>query len=156
LSCDPFDEVAVARLLNLKQRPQDKGLILVVANTSQIDWLLHDLPASQQARLELSWPGPTTWLIPHRDRVPSWIHGDHDKVAVRVSAHPVVSALCNVWGGALVSSSANPTGKQAARHAFQVRRYFGKQLDYIVRGTLGGATRPSVIKHLDSDKIVRS
>ena len=156
LSCDPFNEVAVARLLNLKRRPEAKGLILVVDAVCQLNWLLQGLPASQRARLELSWPGPTTWLIPHRDRVPPWVHGEHDTVAVRVSAHPVVRALCNCWGGAMVSSSANPAGAQPALQAFQVRRYFGERLDYIVPGACGGADRPSVIKHLASDEIVRA
>jgi L-threonylcarbamoyladenylate synthase len=155
LSCDPFNEIAVARLLDLKNRPLRKGVILVVASMSQLDWLLRGLSASQRARLELSWPGPTTWLIPHNDRVPGWIHGDHDTVAVRVSAHPIVAALCRCWGGALVSSSANPSGAQPALHAFQVRRYFGDRLDYVVPGALGGADRPSAIKHLVSDEVVR-
>lgn len=156
LSCDPYNEVAVARLLSLKRRSPDKGLILVVARTSQVQGLLHDLPTSQRARLELSWPGPTTWLIPHQGRVPAWVYGNHDTVAVRVSAHPVVSALCHRWGGALVSSSANPAGSQPAVHSFQVRRYFGERLDYILPGTLGGATRPSVIKHLVTGEVIRS
>jgi len=117
---------------------------------SQFEWLVHDLPVSQRARLQLSCPGPTTWLVPHKDRVPPWVHGDHDTVAVRVSAHPVVHALCQTWGGALVSSSANPAGGQPAVHAFQDR------LDFIVPGALGGAARPSVIRHLASDEIVRS
>ena len=156
LSCDPFSELAVAHLLQLKRRPEGKGLILVAATMSQLEWLLRGLPAAQRARLELSWPGPTTWLIPHNGRVPPWIHGDHDTVAVRVSAHPAIAALCRTWGGALVSSSANPAGAQAAVHAFQVRRYFGDRLDYLIPGVTGGAARPSVIKHLVSDEVVRS
>ena len=156
LSCDPFDEVAVARLLNLKRRAVGKGLILVAAGESQLAWLLRGLPKPQRARLQLAWPGPTTWLVPHRNAVPEWIHGDHDTVAVRVSAHPIVSALCRTWGGALVSTSANPTGSQPALQSFQVRRYFGEQLDYLVPGALGGANKPTVIKDLASDQIIRS
>ncbi len=156
LSCDPFDEAAVSRLLNLKRRDPGKGLILVAAAESQLEWLLQGLPVAQRARLRLSWPGPTTWLIPHHGRVPSWIHGDHDTVAVRVSAHRVVSALCHSWQGAMVSTSANPAGSQAAVHAFQVRRYFGERLDDIVPGAVSGARRPTVIKHLESDQIVRA
>ncbi len=76
-------------------------------------------------------------------------------MAVRVSAHPVVRALCNAWGGALVSSSANPAGSRPATQSFQVRRYFGADLDSIVSGALGGARRPTVIKHLQTDEIIR-
>jgi len=156
LSCDPLDDDAVARLLNLKRRAIGKGLILVAASESQLAWLLQGLPSAQRARLQLAWPGPTTWLVPHHNRVPQWIHGDHDTVAVRVSAHPVVSALCSAWGGVLVSTSANPAGSQPAVQSFQVRRYFGELLDYIVPGSVGGADKPTVIKDLASDQIIRS
>jgi len=156
LSCDPDHKMAVARLLDLKHRDPAKGLILVASDTAQLDFLLADLPPAQHARLMLSWPGPTTWLVPHRGRVAPWIHGVHDSVALRVSDHPGLRALCKAWGGPLVSTSANPAGARAATELFQVRRYFGGQLDGILPGALGGTNRPSMIKDLVSDRIVRA
>lgn len=156
LSCDPDDPAAVARLLELKQRPVDKGLILVAAALEQIAALLQGLSEAQRGKLALSWPGPTTWLLPHRDRVPPWIHGGRDTVAVRVTAHPVMAALCRAWDGPLVSTSANPAGCQAPRAAFQVQRYFGQQLDALVPGAVGGAARPSVIRDLRTDEVLRN
>jgi len=156
LGCDPADEDAVQRLLALKNRPVGKGLILVASRESQLEKLLVDLDVEQRSRLRDSWPGPTTWLIPHRNLVPQWIHGDHDTVAVRVSGHPVVRALCQSWGGALVSTSANPAGSVAALQQFQVRRYFGDELDYVVPGTVGAAGKPTRICDLISDRTIRA
>lgn len=155
LSCDPANATAVMRLLELKRRPVCKGLILVAASESQLGLLLDDLPADQRKRLSESWPGPVTWLVPHRNRVAPWVHGDHATVAVRVSDHPVVRALCLAWGGPLVSTSANPGGARPPVAAFQVRRYFGGSLDAILPGAVGGARRPTVIRDLASDRIVR-
>ena len=155
LSCDPDSAYAVRRLLRLKRRPVEKGLILVAASQAQLGFLLADLPEDQRARLEDSWPGPNTWLVPHRGRVEPWIHGEHNTVAVRVSAHPVVRALCQAWGGPLVSTSANPAGSQPPRAAFQVRRYFGETLDYVLPGHVGGADRPSQIRDLATDTLLR-
>lgn len=155
LSCDPGNEHAVARLLSLKSRPVEKGLILVAASESQLDFLLSELPAQQRRMLSDSWPGPATWLIPHRGCVPDWICGSHATVAVRVSSHPVVSALCAAWGGPLVSTSANPAGALPAREAYQVRRYFGSALDYLLPGRVGSARRPTGIRDLFSGQIVR-
>ena len=155
LGCDPADEVAVNRLLALKNRAVARGLILVASKESQIEWLLAGLSAAQRARLELSWPGPTTWLVPHNNRLPHWIYGDHDTVAVRVSDHPIVRALCDCWGGALVSTSANISGGTAAVAQFQVRRYFGDELDFVVPGSVGDAGRPSHIRDLVSDRVIR-
>ena len=76
-------------------------------------------------------------------------------VAVRVSAHPIVSALCAAWGGPLVSTSANPAGARHAREVFQVRRYFGDSLDFVLAGRVGAAARPTTIRDARSGQIVR-
>lgn len=155
LSCDPQNEGAVAHLLALKGRPVAKGLILVAAHAGQLDFLLSDLTAQQRQTLSSSWPGPATWLVPHQGRVPSWICGVHATVAVRVSAHPVVGALCAAWGGPLVSTSANLAGARPAREAFQVRRFFGNGLDYLLPGRVGAAGRPTSIRDLLSGQFIR-
>lgn len=155
LSCDPNSEYAVEDLLALKGRPMSKGLILVAANQRQVDFLLSGLTEQQHQTVCASWPGPTTWLLPHRDLVPEWVYGDHATVAVRVSAHPVVSALCTAWGGPLVSTSANPAGARPAREAYQVRRYFRSELDFVLAGKVGAAARPTTIRDVSTGRIVR-
>ena len=73
LGCDPFDEAAVLRLLALKQRAVEKGLILIAAAASQFDGLLdwNALPEARRAAVHASWPGPHTWIVPATGRVPS-------------------------------------------------------------------------------------
>lgn len=156
LSCDPDSERAVSRLLALKNRPVDKGLILVAASESQLAFLLADLTPEQRAALRAGWPGPNTWLVPHHNRVQPWIHGRFPTVAVRVSAHPVVRALCEAFGGPLVSTSANPAGAQPPRAAFQVLRYFGGSLDGMLPGEVGGASGPSQIRDLATGALIRA
>ncbi|MEO0443851.1 MAG: L-threonylcarbamoyladenylate synthase [Pseudomonadota bacterium] len=157
LGCDPFNQCAVARLLSLKKRLPNKGVILVAASIQQVDFLIHDLSAEQQHRLNNTWPGPFTWIIPHKNRVPPWICGDHAGVAVRVSAHPVVNALCRLYGGAIVSTSANPQALPAATSAWKVQRYFRNdpRLDLITPGTIGKRARPSTIQDISSLAVIR-
>tara|TARA_R110002110_G_scaffold205066_7_gene417077 strand:+ start:212340 stop:212906 length:567 start_codon:yes stop_codon:yes gene_type:complete len=156
LSCDPADALAVETLLTLKKRPVSKGLILVAASIDQLDFLLAGLPADKMQQLSDTWPGPATWLVPHHGRIPPWVSGVHSTVAVRVSAHPVVQALCDAWGGPLVSTSANKAGAQPARNAFQVRRAFGDELGALLPGAVGVSQRPTVIRDLDSGQIIRA
>lgn len=156
LSCDPFDADAVAHLLALKRRPVEKGLILVASGIDQLAFLLDGITPEQEATLQASWPGPATWLVPHQGRVPSWISGRFESVAVRVSAHPVVSALCERWQGPLVSTSANRAAAQPARHAFQVRRYFGDEVDFILPGRLGRSLTPTSITDLATGQKIRA
>lgn len=156
LSCDPFNPDAVARLLQLKDRPVAKGLILVAGSMSQVEFLLAGLPPKQRDILAASWPGPATWLVPHHGSVPSWISGDHATVAVRISNHPAVAALCDVYGAPLVSTSANPGGARPARAMFQVYNYFGRALDYVLPGRLGTQERPTAIRDLATGATLRA
>ncbi len=154
LGCDPWSEAAVLRLLELKDRPMAKGLILVAAAIEQFDFLLDDLPQRWQDRLSSTWPGPQTWLVPHQGRLPPWITGAHESVALRVSAHPTVRELCLHYGS-LVSTSANPAGWPAARTRLRVEQYFHGQLDGLCGGALGGRRNPSIIRDLITGDIVR-
>ncbi len=156
LGCNPADEGAVEHILALKDRPRHKGLILVASEIGQITGIIDGLDDAMLSRLEATWPGPTTWLIPHRQRLPQWITGEHDTVAVRVSAHPVVRALCDAWGGPLVSTSANRSGAREARESYQVRRFFGPGVDYFVPGRVGATKNPSTIRDLLTDDIIRA
>lgn len=156
LGCDPLDADAVMRLLELKQRPWQKGLILIAADLAQLEPYLLPLDATLQARVTPTWPGPNTWLLPTRPETPRWLRGEHDTLAVRVTAHPVASALCRAFGGPIVSTSANLAGKAPATSALQVRNAFGDRVDYIVHAPLGGAERPTQIRDGRTGEIVRA
>lgn len=156
VGCDPFNRTAVQRLLELKQRPQHKGLILVAAGIDQFEPLFAPLSESQRQQLQDSWPGPNTWLLPDPDNlIPRWVKGDHNSVAIRVTDHPQTQALCRAYGGLLVSTSANQAAQPPALSALEVRLAFGHQLDYLLPGALGGRKQPSVIRDLKTGQILR-
>jgi L-threonylcarbamoyladenylate synthase len=139
LGCDPKNPQAVEKILTIKQRDVSQGLILVAANAEQISEYaqLENLPRVDQ--IKASWPGPNTWVIPALLSTPGWICGRHTSVAMRVSDHPLVTQLCVGFGGAIVSTSANRHGVDAAVSAAQVESDMGAELDFIVDGELGRA-----------------
>lgn len=157
LGCDPFDEAAVLRLLALKQRPVDKGLILIAGALDQFDDLLDwdALPTDRSEAVFASWPGPHTWIVPVSGRVPHWITGAHDGVAVRVSAHPLVVALCAAFGGPLVSTSANPAAAPPPKTLANFDPALRAALDGIVTGDTGGLDRPTGIRDAHSGELLR-
>lgn len=155
LGCAPRHTEALKALLAIKGRDGDKGLILVASDASQFAELLEGLPDAQRNCLAASWPGPVTWLVPHLDRVHPLVRGRFSTVALRVSAHPRVAALCARFGGPVVSTSANPQGRPPAKDVRTVRRYFGGTLDYVLTGALGGASNPSEIRDLASGRVLR-
>jgi L-threonylcarbamoyladenylate synthase len=157
LGCDPFDEGAVQRLLAIKQRAVEKGLILVAGSLEQLEDLVEvaSLPPSRRDELLASWPGPHTWIMPATARVPRWITGTHDGVAVRVSAHPVVVALCAAFGGPLVSTSANPAGVSPPRTLQALDPGLRAAIDAIVEGDTGTLARPTPIRDARSGAELR-
>jgi L-threonylcarbamoyladenylate synthase len=157
LGCDPFNPEAVERLLVLKRRPVEKGVILIASSIDHVSPLIDPLTADEKQRLQATWPGPYTWLLPDPDEwIPSWIKGKHSEVAVRISNHPVARALCDALDGPIVSTSANPGGALPAKNLFEVNAYFGFRVDYKVDGLLGGLDRPTRIQSLQDSKIIRN
>jgi len=159
LGCNPFDADEVLQLLRIKQRPVEKGLILVAASMDQIQPWLDGLDAQSLSRLQQTWPGPVTWLLPNCDIAPYWITGGSQSVAIRVSKHPLVTGLCTAMGCPLVSTSANTSGRAPARNRLTVQRYFGDQLDAIAPGIAGSECQPHIkpteIRDLLTDQVVR-
>ncbi|TDR42515.1 translation factor SUA5 [Tahibacter aquaticus] len=157
LGCDPHDAAALQHLFALKRRPPQRGVLLIAAHFDQIArYIDHSrLPAAALARVQASWPGPHTWVLPRSAEVPDWIAGGHDGIALRVTAHPVASALCLAFGGALVSTSANRHGQAPTLSAAEIRIEFGDDLDAIVDAPVGGLERPTAIRDAISGEFVR-
>lgn len=156
LGCDPDNDQALARLLRLKQRDPAKGVILVAGCIEQFGPWLEGLPLALHAPLAASWPGPNTWLVPDSGRSHGLVRGCHDRVALRVSDHPLVAELCDAFGGPIVSTSANIASEPPAMSAEEVRRIFPEGLDAVVEGELGGLERPSTIRDLVSGRVLRA
>jgi L-threonylcarbamoyladenylate synthase len=156
LGCDPDNESAVMDLLRLKQRPVEKGLILVARSYSQLLPYVddHKIPMDFRTEIFSSWPGPNTWLLPASKAAPRWITGGSDVIAVRVPNHPVVAALCELFDKPLVSTSANLTGQPSAMSAAEVTEQFDQQV-IVIDGSLGKQAKPSKIRHGLTGKVIR-
>jgi L-threonylcarbamoyladenylate synthase len=155
LGCDPSNEAAVRHVLQLKERPEAAGLILIGDRFERFEPFVGALPPGQLDRAMATWPGPVTWLFPRGAGVPDWLAGAHPTIALRVTAHPVCRELCAAFGGAIVSTSANPRAAEPARTADRVTAYFGDALAGIVQGELGRESRPSEIRDLATGRVIR-
>jgi len=156
LGCDPVNEDAVRSILGLKSRPEAAGLILIADRFERFEPFVGPLGPGLLDRALATWPGPVTWLFPRGDGVPDWLAGSHDTIALRVSAHPVCRELCAAFGGAIVSTSANPSGAEPARTAACVDAYFGNRIGGVVEGSLGARELCSEIRDLASGRVLRS
>lgn len=155
LGCDPRNQAALERLLQIKQRPAYKGLILIAAQLEQLIDYVAPLSAEVLERILPTWPGPYTWLLPALPEVSPLLRGEHLSLAVRISAHPVCQALCQQLGHPIVSTSANPATQAPARDLETLRRYFADQVDLALDLPLGQQTNPSEIRDALSGQLIR-
>jgi len=156
LSCLPDDDDALERVIAIKRRDADKGLILVAARSEQLEPFAC-LPGGEVGRrVEAGWPGPVTWIVPAAAGTSPLLTGFRPAIAVRVSDHPVVQSLCLRCGSALVSTSANFAGRPPARSALEVRRRLGCDIDFVLAGPLGNSARPTEIRDAATGQVLRA
>ena len=157
LGCDPNNRKAVQRILKIKGRPQHKGLILVADNFDRLNPFIAPLTSAQIQKMQQSWGNaqkPHTWIVPAAKNCPKWITGQHRSIAVRVSSHSYTAKLCKNSNMALVSTSANRSGHQAAKTDKMCQQLFGNEVR-VLHGKTAGAKKPSTIQDLISGKVIR-
>lgn len=153
LGCDPFNPTAVQSLIDLKGRAAAKGLILLIADWAQLTPLIQPLTEEQRTRVQATWPGFVTWVFPASSTLPIWLTKENHRIAIRMTEHPTAKALCAQ--SALISTSANLSGKPPAKQETEVRHQFPKGIDAIVQGELGHFTQPSPIYDVQNGKQLR-
>jgi L-threonylcarbamoyladenylate synthase len=153
LMCRAADQVACARLYQLKQRERRPGTV-VAANISQLAGL--GLKERYLKAVQQYWPGAVSVLIPHAADSHLTDPNTH-AVGVRI---PAFQELCNLMEhtGALQTSSANITGQPSAVSIAEAQAYFGDAVDfYVDGGNLAGREPSTVIKIVDDAiEILRS
>lgn len=159
LGCDPQNLVAVNKILHIKQRSHTKGLIIVAANIKQI--LPYIKPLSAENRVKISSPADKaiTWLIPAQENLSTLLTGTRGgldkKIAIRISQHPIIKALCLELECAIISTSANISGEAMCWSAQQVKQQLKTGVKYILEGESGGQSKPSEIRDLLSNQQIR-
>jgi L-threonylcarbamoyladenylate synthase len=158
LGCDPKNLGAVQKLLDIKQRSSSKGLILVASDIEQIKPYIKELSIEDVAKINTPSKRAITWLIPAIDELSSLLTGQHSgnekKIAIRISKHPTIKALCQELKHPIVSTSANISGQSMCYTAKEVKQ----QLDgikYILEDSLGLQIQPSEIRDLKTNQLIR-
>ncbi len=152
LGCDPYNESAINKLLWLKNRAFEKGLIVLADNYETLE--RYSLSLSKEQKTKISVSENTTWLVPANEKTPTWLTGEHEKIAVRISEHLIAGQLAAKMSG-VVSTSANLSTYKILASYEEVRNWFGPHVDYILLGK-PGTSIPSTICDLLSGEIIRS
>ena len=153
LGCLPSDELAIKRILTIKNRNVSKGLILIASNVEQLDpWI--NLPT----KVSLPEPEekyPITWIVPFSTKISKFVTGKNEGVAIRLTANPIVQSICSAVESAIISTSANFSGQPIVKNQTELKEKFSDLVDFIVPGDCGPALGSSEIRNLKTGQVLR-
>ena len=149
------NEEAVRRVFDIKGRPYDHPLIVHLSPTEDLSQWGH-FNSDATALAQAFWPGPLTLLVPRTARVPDWVTGGRDTVAIRVPNHPVAESLLELVADGVVAPSANLFGKVSPTEAKHVFNDLGKLVDYILDGGPSEhGVESTIVECIDTPTILR-
>lgn len=135
LGADATNGQAVARIYQVKSRPQFNPLIVHVADvpTAQKYVVWSD---AAEALAQKFWPGPLTLILPRRADclVSELVSAGGDTLAIRIPSHPVARQLLAAFGGGIAAPSANRSGRVSPTTAQHVRDELGNDVKLIIDG----------------------
>lgn len=134
LAANIYDEAAVKKIFDLKQRPLFNPLIVHIHSVSQLSEIAKNIPDKAMQLADAFWPGAITLVLKKQDRIPDIITAGKDSVAVRMPNHPVSLALLRRLDFPLAAPSANPFGCISPTRAVHVQEYFGDTLEMVLDG----------------------
>jgi len=155
LGCDPADETALQKILDIKSREAHKGFIVVASSQQQLAPYIGEIRPEWQQQLDDAWPGPVTFVLPASNNCSELLTGKRDTLAVRVSSHPLVVKLCQAYDGAIVSTSANQSGHPPLQTGDEVASVFHNSIDAIINANVGSLASPTRIIDIQTGKQLR-
>ena len=155
LGCDPGNEEALAKVISLKGRDNDKGLIIIAADYAQLVPFLDTPDGTFRKKILAHLDTPTTWVVDAAPTISVMLTGGRNTIAVRVSQHPVAARLCREFGGAITSTSANLSGCEPARTADEVQEQFPAGIDTIIDAPVGTLSQPTRIIDARTGEVLR-
>jgi L-threonylcarbamoyladenylate synthase len=146
LGADATNEAALERLVELKVRPAGKPISVLVSSREMLDRIAARVTPLAERLMTRFWPGPLTLVVAARAGVSEILTAGSGSIGVRLSSHPVATALVAALGRPLTSPSANPAGAEPSITIGQARAYFGDRVAlYLDGGRLQGGVGSTVV-----------
>ncbi len=134
LAANALDAEAVAKIYNIKGRPESKPLSLLVTGLEQAEMLCRDIPDDAYKLAEAFFPGPLTLILKKSDLVPDIVTAGRDSVGIRCPAQEITLKIISLAGVPLAAPSANISGEESPKEAGKVLEYFDGKIDCVVDG----------------------
>jgi L-threonylcarbamoyladenylate synthase len=161
LAVDPWNESAVKKTFEIKQRPATKPLTLFI--TEPKDWKVYAEFNKETEEIvdkiaDAFWPGPLNVILKKNERVPSAMVCGGETVSISCMGNPILNELIQEFNQPIAMTSANMAG-QADGVLVDINmasQQVGDKVDFILKGEAQGTTKSSTIIDLTgSPKVVR-
>lgn len=152
LGVNPLSEQALDALFAIKGRDPSNPVLMIIADSNQLESLVETVDRHAQECMERFWPGPLSLLLPPAKKIPQRLLGPSNKICVRCPDHAIARTLCSYWGGPVTSTSANLSGHPPARTAQEAAL---EGVSVVLDGGLLDKNIPSTIYDPESRCILR-
>lgn len=152
LACNPFSQSALERLFNLKGRPPNKPILLLLGRLEDLSLVVSRVPPKALKLMKLFWPGPLTIVLPARKSLPKLLTAGSETIGVRLSSCEVTRKIAQAFGKPITGTSANLTGQPPCKSAEEVLEVF-PQIDFVVDGGRSTAQLPSTVVEICDNEI---
>jgi L-threonylcarbamoyladenylate synthase len=143
LAADPFNDLAVARLFEIKGRPESKPVLVVVSSSSMAETVTSPHPLFHRVA-DAFWPGPLTMILPAAAHVSAGVTAGTGTIGVRWPIAPFATELVHRFGKPVTATSANRSGRPSCVTAAEVQEQLGNVLTILIDGgnlpARGGST----------------
>ena len=146
LGADAFNAAAVDRVFEIKQRPSQKPILILIDRRIQLERLVSHVSKAASRIMDQFWPGRVTLVFEAADTVQDYLTAGSGKIGIRLPGHPVAAALVDSLGGPLTGTSANLSGRPGCGRIADLDPQLIQQLDAILdAGPLKGGTGSTVV-----------
>lgn len=134
LAANAFDEKAVGKIFEIKQRPLFNPLIVHMKSIDDLEKIAEKIPPKAQKLAKHFWPGALTLVLKKKNCIPDIVTAGKSTVGVRVPSHPLTLELLKVLNFPLAAPSANPFGYISPTCAAHVQKQLGNKIPFILDG----------------------
>ena len=125
-------ENSVKRLYEVKQRPLNKPISLLVNGINMINEIAQEITDLEKALIKEFFPGPLTIILKKKDTVPNIVTANSNMVGVRMPSNEIALKLIEYAGVPIATPSANISGKPSGTNMEDIMKDFEGKVDYFL------------------------
>lgn len=146
LGADALNADAVNRLFEIKARPYQKAILVLISNKKELSELVQEIPQAAQRIMDKFWPGKITLIFKAKENLPANLTAGTGSIGVRLCGHPAACALLNAVGGPVTGTSANLAGRPGCSQICDLDAEVAERVDLILdAGKLDGGAGSSIV-----------